>query len=99
MSFLDNLKTITQKGNMETRQITPFFSSTFSDLTVCNIHFWIWKYTKNPYYVLSPEWSQKKVSAHGLKSSRNNYDGNKKQSHTSGKPKIDNVKNKSNADS
>ena len=23
--------------------------------------------TKNPYYVLSPEWSQKKVSAQGLK--------------------------------
>ena len=22
--------------------------------------------TKNPYYLLSPEWSQKKVSAHGL---------------------------------
>ena len=26
--------------------MTPFFSSTFSDLTVCNIHFWIWKYSK-----------------------------------------------------
>ena len=38
-SFLDNLRTITQEGNMETRQMTPFFSSTFSDLTVCNIHF------------------------------------------------------------
>ena len=141
MPFLDNLKTITQEGNMETRQMTPFFSSTFSALTVCNIHFlfensqnlfwcgppfgpfWSVKYlnfgqklpiqpthhtflesrhpdvTKNPYYVLSPEWSQKTVSAHGLKSSRNNYDGNKKQSHTSGKPKNDNVKNKSNADS
>ena len=24
----------------------PIFSSTFSALTVCNIHFWIWKYSK-----------------------------------------------------
>ena len=24
------------------------------------------KVTKNPYYVLPPEWNQKKVSAHGL---------------------------------
>ena len=45
-NFLDNLRTITQEGNMETRQMTPFFSSTFSDLTVCNIHFWTWKYSK-----------------------------------------------------
>ena len=43
-TFLDNLRT--QEGNMETRQITPIFSSTFSDLTVCNIHFWIWEYSK-----------------------------------------------------
>ena len=91
---------------METRQMTPFFSSTV--YAVCNIHFYIWKSqnpftfgppfgpfwsvkylnfgqkspiqsthhtflesrhpenTKNPYYVLSSEWSQKKVSAHGL---------------------------------
>ena len=33
-TFLDNLRTITQEENMETRQITPFFSSTFSALTV-----------------------------------------------------------------
>ena len=93
---------------METRQMTPFFSSTFYALTVCNIHFifefsqnsfscgplfgpfWSVKYfnfgqklpiqathrtfvksrhpevTKNPCYVLPPEWSQKKVSSHGL---------------------------------
>ena len=38
-TFLGNLRTITQEGNMETRQMTPFFSSTFSDVTVCNIHF------------------------------------------------------------
>ena len=36
---MDNLRTITQEGNMETRQKTPFFSSTFSVLTACNIHF------------------------------------------------------------
>ena len=24
----------------------PFFSSTFSTLTACNIYFWIWKYSK-----------------------------------------------------
>ena len=106
--FRDNLRTITHEGNMETRQMTPFFSSTFSDLTVYNIHFCIWnqskfilmwsllcsvlvceishfwvkvidldnpssfsrkwhpEFTKNPYYVLSLKWSQKKVSAHEL---------------------------------
>ena len=31
---------------METRQMIPFLSSTFSALTVSNIHFWIWKYSK-----------------------------------------------------
>ena len=31
---------------METTQMTPFSSSTFSTLPVCNIHFWIWKYLK-----------------------------------------------------
>ena len=45
-TFLGNLRTITQEGNIETRQMTPFFSSIFSNLTVCNIHFWIWKYSK-----------------------------------------------------
>ena len=42
-TFLGNLSTITQEGNMGTRRMTPFFSSTFSTLTVCNIHFCIWK--------------------------------------------------------
>ena len=28
--FLDSLRTIPQEGNMEARQMTPFFSSTFS---------------------------------------------------------------------
>ena len=55
MHFLDNLKTITQEENMETRQMTLFFSSTFSDLTVCNIHFWIWKYSKF-IFMWSPLW-------------------------------------------
>ena len=41
-TFLDNLQTITQIGNMETRQMTPIFSSTFSTQTICNI-FFIWK--------------------------------------------------------
>ena len=40
-TFLDNLRTITQEWNMETRQMTPFFPSTFS--AVCNIRFWNWK--------------------------------------------------------
>ena len=55
-TFLDNLRTITQEVNMETRQMTPFFLSTFSDLTVCNIHFWIWKYLKFN-FMWSPFWS------------------------------------------
>ena len=42
-TFLDNLRTITYEGIVETRRMTPFFSSTFSALTVCNIQFCIWK--------------------------------------------------------
>ena len=38
-TFLDNLGTITHERNIETRQMTPFFSSIFSALTVCNIYF------------------------------------------------------------
>ena len=45
-TFLGNLRIITQKGNMETRQMTQFFSCYFSALTVCNIYFWIRKYSK-----------------------------------------------------
>ena len=37
--FLDNLRTITLEGNMKTRQMTPFFSSVFSALTVCTFIF------------------------------------------------------------
>ena len=45
-TFLENLRTITQEGSMKTRQMTHFFLSTFSALTVCNIHFYIWKWSK-----------------------------------------------------
>ena len=38
---VDNLRTITQEWNLETRQMAPFFSSTFSAITACNIHFCI----------------------------------------------------------
>ena len=106
-NFLDNLQSINQEGNMENRQMNPFFSSTFSALfitfsflfensqnsfwcgpsfvpfwSVKYVNFWqklpIWtihhtslesKYsevTKNPCYILSPDRSQKKVSAHVL---------------------------------
>ena len=34
MYFVDNLRTITQEGSMETRQMTPFFPPTFSNLFV-----------------------------------------------------------------
>ena len=40
MDFLDNLRTITQEGSTETRQMTPFLLSTFAALTVCDIHFY-----------------------------------------------------------
>ena len=36
-TFLDNLRTIAQEGNMETRQMTPFFIYFFC--AVCNIDF------------------------------------------------------------
>ena len=43
MHFFENWRTITQEENMKTRQMTPFFSSTFSTLFVCNTHFCNWK--------------------------------------------------------
>ena len=43
-TFLLNLRATTQEENMKIRQIISFyFSSTFSTLTVCKIHFCIWK--------------------------------------------------------
>ena len=60
MSFLDNLRTITQEGNMATRQMTSFFFIYFLR-SVCNIHFWIWKYSKFIFVWSSfgPFWSVK----------------------------------------
>ena len=55
-TFLDNLRTITLERSIETRQMTPFFPSTFSTLTVCDIHFWIWQYSKF-IFMWSPLWS------------------------------------------
>ena len=42
ITAFENLRTITQERNMETRHITPFLSN-FSALTVCDIDFCIWK--------------------------------------------------------
>ena len=40
MQFFGRFKDhISQEGNMETMQMTPFFSCTFSAVTVCIIHF------------------------------------------------------------
>ena len=55
MHFLDNLRAITQEGSTETRQMTHFLS-TFLTLTVCNIHFYIWKWSKF-IFLWSPLWS------------------------------------------
>ena len=53
-TFLDDLQTITQVGNMETRQMTSFFSSIFSTLTVCNIHLFYLKIINIYLHVVSP---------------------------------------------
>ena len=45
-TILGNLRTRTQEKKMEIRQMTQFFSSTFSALIVCDIHFCIWKLPK-----------------------------------------------------
>ena len=50
------LRTTTPAGKKETRQITPFFSSTFWALTVCDIHFCVWKMSKFV-FMGSPFWS------------------------------------------
>ena len=55
-NFSENLRTITKERNIETIQMTPFFSSTFSALAVCNIYFWNWKYSKF-IFMWSPFWS------------------------------------------
>ena len=50
--FLDNLRTATQEGSMETRQMTPFFYLLFPTY---NVHFWIWKCSKF-IFMWSPVW-------------------------------------------
>ena len=45
-TIFGNVRTMTQKGKKETRQMTPFSSPTFWALTVCDIHFCIWKMSK-----------------------------------------------------
>ena len=37
----DNLRTLTQEGDMKTRQMTPFFSSAFQALTIQETQFCI----------------------------------------------------------
>ena len=56
MHFLYNLRTMTQEENMKTREMTSFFSCTFSALNICNTHFAIWKYSKF-LFMRSPLWS------------------------------------------
>ena len=56
-TFLDNLQTITQVGNIETRPMTTIFLSTFSALTVCNILFFYLKIVKIYFDVIPPLWS------------------------------------------
>ena len=46
MYFLGHFKNNNSIRILETRQMTPFFSSTISTLTVCNIHFCFSKYSK-----------------------------------------------------
>ena len=45
-----------QEGDIETIQMTPIFSCTFSALTVCNIHLGIWKYSQF-IFMWFPLWS------------------------------------------
>ena len=73
-TFLDNLKTTTQEGNMDTRQITPFFSSFFFRCNCLKHSFKYLKIVKIHFHVVPPlvysfwssEGSQKKVSSHSL---------------------------------
>ena len=44
-TILGNLRTITQEGKKEIRQMTPFFHLLF-ELCLCDIHFCIWKLSK-----------------------------------------------------
>ena len=64
-----NLRTITQEEKKKTWQITPFFSSTFWDLTVCDIRFCIWKMSKFVFMrspnSFGPFWSVKYLNCEG----------------------------------
>ena len=53
-TFLENLQTTTQEGNMETRQRTSFFSSAFSNLTVTSI--FLFENGQNPFCCGPPLW-------------------------------------------
>ena len=76
MLFLGNLKSITQEGNMKTRQMTPFFFI-YVLRSKCLYHSFLYlKIVKIHFDVVPPFWSilcfiprvePKKVSAHGLK--------------------------------
>ena len=55
-TIFGNLKTTTQEGKKETRQMTPFSPSTFWALTICDIHFCTWKMSKFV-FMGSPLWS------------------------------------------
>ena len=60
-TFFDNFRTMTHKENMETGQMTPFFSSTFSAQTFCNISF-VFENSQNSFSCcppFDPFWSGK----------------------------------------
>ena len=64
LTFSDNLRTVTHERNMETRQMIPFFSSTFSTLTVTFLKLKILKKKKNSFFCgphFGPFWSIKYV--------------------------------------
>ena len=67
-TILGNLRTITRERKKEIRQMTPFFSSTFWALTVCDIHFCIWKLPKFIFMGSSfrPFWSAKHLNFGGV---------------------------------
>ena len=67
-TILANSRTITQERKKETRQMTPFFSSTFWALTVCDVHFCIWKLPKFIFMGSSfcPFWSAKYLNFGGV---------------------------------
>ena len=50
-TIFDNLSTITQEGDMKTRQLTSIFSSAFGALTVWETRFCIRKFSKVSFMV------------------------------------------------